>query len=284
MPSVKAPAKILLTGANGYYATHAIKDFLDRGYTVVGTVRSDSKGRELAKVFPEHSERFSYAVVPNIVEPGAFDEVIKKGNFDAVAHAASPVVVPGDFVKPAIDGTVGILHSIKSYGHTVKRVVITSSTVAVYTFQKDIMHNETHWNDYVIKHVEEQGDKADSIMLYIYSKTLAEKAVWKWWSENKQGVTWDLATINPSFMLGAPINAVSSRDQLTSTNAVLSSVLAPHKDLTERAWPVAHVRDIAAVHSALFERTEDVSGRRAIVVASEPSWQDMFLRGPQGGF
>ncbi|CAE6435073.1 unnamed protein product [Rhizoctonia solani] len=280
MPFIQAPAKILLTGANGYYAVHVVKDLLDRGYTVVGTVRSESKGEELVKLFPAHTGKLSYAVVPNILKEGAFDQVIKEGNFDAVAHAASPVVVPGgtieDFVKPAIDGTVGILDSIKAHGQTVKRVIITSSIVAVYTFQKGIKHNETHWNDYIVKLVEEKGDKLPGLYLYVYSKTLAEKAVWKWWSENEKSVEWDLATINPSFMVGAPIHSVTSRDQLSSTNEVLSGLLAPHEDLSERPWAVAHVRDAAIIHSALFEKQENVSRRRVIVAGSEPSWQDMY--------
>ncbi|KDN45795.1 hypothetical protein RSAG8_04628, partial [Rhizoctonia solani AG-8 WAC10335] len=149
MPFIQAPAKVLLTGANGYFAAHAVKDLLERGYTVVGTVRSGPKGEELVKLFPSHAGKISYAVVPNIVKAGAFDQVIKKGNFDAVAHAASPVVVPGgtieDFVRPAIDGTVGILDSIKAHGSTVKRVVVTSSivtTLTSHTFQKDVKHNE----------------------------------------------------------------------------------------------------------------------------------------------
>ena len=33
MPFIQSPAKILLTGANGYFAVHAIKDLLERGYT-----------------------------------------------------------------------------------------------------------------------------------------------------------------------------------------------------------------------------------------------------------
>ncbi|CAE6471759.1 unnamed protein product [Rhizoctonia solani] len=280
MPFVQAPAKILLTGANGYYAAHAVKDLLDRGYTVVGTVRSESKGQELAKLFPKHAEKFSYVVVPDIVPAGAFDQVIKEGNFDAVAHAASPVVslerTIEAYIKPAVDGTVGILDSIKSYGKNIKRVVVTSSMGTVYTSQKDIVHNETHWNELVIKIVEEQGIKADPMMIYVYSKTLAEKAVWKWWSDNKQSVSWDLATINPSMILGAPINAVSSRDQLTSTNGVLGSIAAPHEDLSERTWTINHVRDVVAIHSAIFEQPEDVSGRRVIVAGSQPSWQDMY--------
>ncbi|EUC54216.1 NADPH-dependent methylglyoxal reductase GRE2 [Rhizoctonia solani AG-3 Rhs1AP] len=275
MPFIQSPAKVLLTGANGYYAVYVIKELLERGYTVVGTVRSAPKGEELVKLFPSHNGKFSYAVVPNILKAGAFDQVLKEGNFDAVAHAASPVVVPGgtvqDYVRPAIDGTVGILESIKAHGSTVKRVVITSSIVTTFTFQKD-----THWNEYIIKLVEEKGDSLPSMMLYTYSKTLAEKAVWKWWSENEKTVKWDLATINPSFMVGAPIHSVTSRDQLTSTNEVLSAILAPHQDVSERPWALTHVQDVAVIHSALFENKDSVSGRRVLVVGSQPSWQDTY--------
>ncbi|CCO32266.1 hypothetical protein BN14_06321 [Rhizoctonia solani AG-1 IB] len=259
MPFIQAPAKVLLTGANGYFAVYAIKDLLHRGYTVVGTVRSESKGEELVKLFPSHTGKITYAVVPDIVKKGAFDQVIAEGNFDAVAHAASPVVVPNgtveDYAKPAIEGTVGILDSIKSHGQTVKRV--------------------THWSEFMINLVEQQG--VDTLLTrYSYSKVVAEKAVWKWWSENEKSVSWDLAAINPCFLLGEPIHAVASRDQLSSTNGVLSFILEPHEDLTERPWSIVHVRDAAAIHSAIFERKEDVSKRRVITVGREPSWQDMY--------
>ncbi|CAE6418530.1 unnamed protein product [Rhizoctonia solani] len=280
MPFIQAPAKVLLTGANCYFAVHAIKDLLERGYAVVGTVRSEPKGEELVKLFPSHAGKLSYAVVPNIVKAGAFDQVIKEGNFDAVAHAASPVVVTGgtieDFVRPAIDGTVGILDSIKAHGSTVKRVVVTSSIVTAYTFRNDIKHNETHWNDYIINLIEEKGDNLPSMMLYIYSKTVAEKAVWKWWAENEKNVGWDLAAINPCYIAGAPIHSVTSRDQLSSTNGILSDILAPHQDVSEQPWALNYVGDVAAIHSALFERQENVSGRRVLVAGSQPSWQDAY--------
>ncbi|CCO33188.1 NADPH-dependent methylglyoxal reductase GRE2 [Rhizoctonia solani AG-1 IB] len=127
----------------------------------------------------------------------------------------------------------------------------------------------------MINLVEQQGVRA-LVALYSYSKVVAEKAVWKWWSENEKSVSWDLAAINPCLLLGEPIHAVTSRDQLSSTNAVLSLILQPHEDLTEKPWPIVHVRDAAAIHSAIFERKEDVSKRRVITVGGEPSWQDMY--------
>ncbi|CAE7117087.1 unnamed protein product [Rhizoctonia solani] len=135
---------------------------------------------------------------------------------------------------------------------------------------------KTHWNEYVIKLVEEKGDDSPSMMPYIYSKTVAEKAAWKWWAENEKTVDWDLATINPPYMVGAPIHSVTSRDQLTSTNGVLSAIATPHENLSERPLAIAHVRDVAIIHSALFEKQGSVSGRRVFVAGSQPSWQDLY--------
>ena len=79
MPNVKAPAKILVTGANGYIAVWTVKDFLDSGYIVRGTVRSEQKAVHLRKIFQKEVEegRLEFAVVPDITQPGAFDEVVK---------------------------------------------------------------------------------------------------------------------------------------------------------------------------------------------------------------
>jgi len=49
------------------------------------------------------------------VQEGAFDEVVK--GVDAVVHTASPfhfkVTHPNELIEPAINGTVGVLKSIK---------------------------------------------------------------------------------------------------------------------------------------------------------------------------
>ncbi|KAF8601901.1 NAD-P-binding protein [Ceratobasidium sp. AG-I] len=278
MPFINSPAKILLTGANGYFATYAVKDLLERGYTVVGTVRSEKKGEELVKLYTQYAGRFSYAVVPDIIKPGGFDQVIKEGNFDGVAHAASPVVIPNatadDYFRPAIDGTTGILESIKSHGPTVKRVVLTSSAVAVFHYQKGVKHTEAHWNETILKIVEEKGDKAAGPELYVASKTLAEKAAWKFMDDNKDKIKFDLVAVNPSY---APINAVSSRDELTSTNMIFSTIRTPRPDseLVETAYNFIHVKDMAALHSISFSRP-DAAGHRVFGIAADASWQDIY--------
>ncbi|KAG8716707.1 methylglyoxal reductase (NADPH-dependent) gre2, partial [Ceratobasidium sp. 394] len=275
MSAIQAPAKILFTGANGYFATYAIKDLLERGYTVVGTVRSTSKGEELVKIHSKFGDRFTYAVVPDIVKAGAFDEVIKQGKFDGVAHAASPVVV-ADYIRPAVDGTVGILDSIKQHGPTIKRVVLTSSALAAAQY-KPILHTEAHWNETAIKAVEEKGSKASGGELYSASKTYAEKAAWKFIDENKGKIGFDLVAVLPSYILGAPIHPVTSRDQLTSTNMVLSTVRTPRPDseLGNTAYHMVYAQDIATLHSLSFSVPE-ASGHRVFGVGAEPTWQDIY--------
>ena len=82
MPSV------LVTGANGFLAFHVVRTLLDRGYTVVGTVRSESKSNILRRKLG--SDRLDFAVVEDITAPGAFDAVLKSHQFDAVLHTSSP--------------------------------------------------------------------------------------------------------------------------------------------------------------------------------------------------
>ena len=90
MPPVAAPAKVLVSGANGFIAVWVVKDLLDAGYTVRGTVRSEAKGSHLLKTFKSAVDagKLELIVVPDITEPGAFNEAVK--GVDAIEHTASP--------------------------------------------------------------------------------------------------------------------------------------------------------------------------------------------------
>jgi nucleoside-diphosphate-sugar epimerase len=70
------------------------------------------------------------------------------------------------------------------------------------------------------------------------------------------------------------MHVVASRDQLTSTNMVASSIRPPRPDseLKDTAYNFVHVKDMAALHSAAFSRA-DAAGHRVIGVAADASWQ-----------
>ena len=88
MVAISSPAKVLVTGANGYLATWVVKKYLEAGYSVRGTVRSLSKSAFLSDKFARYGDRFELVVVEDITKDGAFDEAVK--GVDAIAHTASP--------------------------------------------------------------------------------------------------------------------------------------------------------------------------------------------------
>lgn len=65
MPAVTS-GKVLVTGANGYIAIWLVQQLLDQGYSVRGTVRSESKGKHLKETFAKYGERFEFVVVDDI--------------------------------------------------------------------------------------------------------------------------------------------------------------------------------------------------------------------------
>ena len=60
MTVVKSPAKVLVTGANGFIAVWIVQVLIERGYSVAGTVRSESKGTYLKEKF---GDKFEFVVL-----------------------------------------------------------------------------------------------------------------------------------------------------------------------------------------------------------------------------
>ena len=88
MVAISSPAKVLVTGANGYLATWVVKKYLEAGYSVRGAVRSLKKSAFLNDIFAQYGDRFELVVVEDITKNGAFDEAVK--GVEAIAHTASP--------------------------------------------------------------------------------------------------------------------------------------------------------------------------------------------------
>jgi nucleoside-diphosphate-sugar epimerase len=103
MVAISPPAKVLVTGVNGYLATWVTKKYLEAGYSVRGTVRSLSKSAFLDDKFGHYGNRFELVVVEDITKDGAFDEAVR--GVDAIAHTASPFRI--NFTNP--DGILDFL-------------------------------------------------------------------------------------------------------------------------------------------------------------------------------
>ncbi|KIO32648.1 hypothetical protein M407DRAFT_18408 [Tulasnella calospora MUT 4182] len=282
MPIASPPAKVLVTGASGFIAAWVCKTLLDKGYSVVGTVRSESKGDYLKDLFKDFGDKFSYIIVKDIDKEGAFDQAVV--GVDAVEHTASPVTFfaedPKDIIDPAIHGTVGILESIKKYAPTVKRVVLTSSIASIYHAKDNLNYDETDWNVDAPKAVEQLGRDTPGQVMYSASKVLAERGAWEFVEKNKGSINFDLVAINPSFVWGPPIQQVRTVKELNETLGFFhehTSTQNPPKtkeELTIQSSSV-DVRDVALAHVVALTNGE-AAGERFIVNSSSFTYQDVL--------
>lgn len=68
---------VLVTGASGFVASHIIRQFLQAGYKVRGSVRSESSAEKVRRTHSNYAAALSFAFVEDISVPGAFDEAVK---------------------------------------------------------------------------------------------------------------------------------------------------------------------------------------------------------------
>ncbi|KZV76077.1 NAD-P-binding protein [Peniophora sp. CONT] len=278
MPAVAPPARALVTGANGFVAAWVVRAYLEEGYSVVGTVRSASKGNHLKKQFASFGDKFEVKVVEDITAPGAFDDAVK--GVEIVAHTASPFYMNAktahELIDPAVRGTTGVLESILKNGTSVRRVVITSSVAAILNPPNGGALDETSWNVNHPKEVEAKGADASGSAKYCASKALAERSAWDFVQQHQP--SWDLVTINPSLVLGPPIHEVSSLDNLNESLKQLYDVLYKNtmdtKALSENWSQWVNVRDVAKAHM-LAAKTPAAGGERFILNYEKFYWQDM---------
>ena len=285
MPAIQPPARVLVTGANGYIAVWVVRTLLERGYSVRGTVRSADKGEFLKKLFSSYGDKLEVFIVEDITKEGAFDEAVK--GMDAIEHTASPFHFnaddPKDLIGPAVNGTVGVLKSTLKHGSSVKRVVVTSSCASVLE-ERDTptVFSEKDWNEKAIREVKEQGRQASNAAKYRASKTLAEKAAWEFHDQNKSSISWDLSVLNPPFVFGPGIHETAGATALnTSAQMWYNNVAHPTSNgatnefLAKTGSEWIDVRDLAEAHALAIEK-EAAGGERIIVSQGVWKWQDFI--------
>ena len=235
---------VMITGATGYVAGWVVKRLLDEGLTVHAPIRSP-ENKEKTKYLDRLAENSKGSIKyfkADLLTEGSYDEAME--GCELVVHTASPFInsvkdAQKDLVDPALKGTINVLESVNKTT-TVKRVVLTSSCVAMYGDAKDTLDypnqimTEEIWN----------STSSVNQSPYNYSKTVAEKKAWE--IANAQD-RWKLVTINPSFVMGPALNA-------TTTTSESYSVLKQMGDgsfktgVPKLGAGVVDVRDVAEAH------------------------------------
>lgn len=245
---------IVVTGATGLIAKHTIGELVKRGYGVRGTLRRMDKAEDVRRAVTRlggDPANVSFDVA-DLLDDDGWDAAV--AGSEIVMHTASPFPIqqpdnPDDVIRPALDGTLRVLKAATRAG--VKRVVLTSSTVAIF-----------YGSGLPVGHIYSEADFTDEtrkdITPYIKSKTIAEKAAWQF-VKSTPGAP-ELAVVNPGFVQGPALDA----DLSTSHELYRVMARGLYPAAPRIRFPVCDVRDVAAAHiEAAFRR--EAAGQRYLI-------------------
>ncbi|PHH63092.1 hypothetical protein CDD81_6337 [Ophiocordyceps australis] len=277
MTAIPQGSLVLVTGVNGYIASHVALELLERGFRVRGTVRHDYKAEYMHAVFDEkYGAAFETLVVAEMSLPGAFDEAVQ--GCAAVMHVASDLTLnpdPWQVIPLVVSGVANAL-SAAARCPSIKRFVYTSSSAAITApiANKKFHINSTMWNqaDIDLAWAPPPYTEHRKLAVYAASKTLAEQACWDFVRQQ-----------NPPFVLNAVlpncnIGKILSTKQPASTGGWYNKMWHGDADILHLLWhfPPQHyvnVTDTALLHvAALLE--EDVVGERLLAFAGPFNWND----------
>ncbi|OAP57164.1 hypothetical protein AYL99_07902 [Fonsecaea erecta] len=259
---------ILITGISGFVASHIAHTFLEAGYRVRGTVRSERSIAGIKQAHAKYADQLSFIIVPDMAATDALNEAVK--GVTGVVHTANPFILnPKDneeeLLKPSINGILNVLRAGATQGSILRRIVLTASFACVLDLSQGLRpgytYTELDWNPATY---EEAKNSSNGGFTYCAAKALAEKAAWEWIKENKP--SFSFTAINPPWIFGPSLAGIRSLDHLNeSTEAIWKLVKGTAKEVPPIDFAgFADVRDVALAHLRAYE-LEEAGGQRFIV-------------------
>ena len=280
-PSIPVGSLTVVTGANGFIASHVVDQLLQAGYRVRGTVRSAVRAAWVLNYFNNKygAGKFELIEVPEMGEPGAFDEAVKGAS--GYIQMATPVMQSYD-PNVAVPNVVnGVLNGLKAAATEpgLKRFVLTSSSTAAVSPQpnKEFSVDDKTWNDEVVKKawISPYEGVQKKLDVYTATKTESEKAAWKWVEENKPSFV--LNAVLPNANMGKVLDPPSQG--APSTVGWLKALwegFEGNKDLAENPPQYyVNVQDTARIHVAALIYP-DVENERLFAWAHPYNWNDIL--------
>lgn len=296
---------VLLTGGTGFLGYTILLDLLQHGYRVRVAARSDGK---IAKVRAAPSivaldppaTQLMFVVVPDMAAPDAYDEAMQ--NVDLIIHAAAPLhvdhpsVASGSersleeaFVTACVQGNLGILKSARDKGKTVRRIVMTSSTVAIAPaeFFSDAAAAAQRDGEGVIRGPETRipvpvPPYKSQLHAYCAAKTASLEAAENFVKD--QALHFDLISVMPSLIFGKDelgtgtdstrmlMYRLISQDTTANTTSDGDNLSDTKPGEIAAVGNAVLCTDVARAH--VLALNPDVEGNQSFVPNTDAKWED----------
>ncbi|XP_051134082.1 cinnamoyl-CoA reductase 1-like [Andrographis paniculata] len=248
-----------VTGASGFIGSWIVYFLLRRGYAVRATVKDIQDEKET-----KHLESMEGADESRLrlfqIDLLDYDSIVAAvAGASGVIHVASPCTIDfsrdpeRELLNPAREGTVNVLKAAKENG--IRRVVITSSISAMtprVSGLPEAVGDENCWSD--------EDYCRSKELWYPLSKTIAEKAAWKFAKE--EGL--DIVVVNPGIVLGPMIPPSVNASMLVTLFVIQGKIPDVPVD---HFMGFVHVKDVALAHILLYENPS-AAGRYLCVEAA----------------
>lgn len=273
---------VLITGATGHLGFRVLRYALEYGYKVRAAVRSEAKADIIrsnsALKGMNKSDNLSFIVVPDILAAGAYDKATDGVKY--VIHVASPIPLsdsPSEdlerhFIRPAVQGTLGMFESARKAG-TVSRIVVTSSVVAIVP-QGALRapSGETYTADSRLP--TDEGPYANSFHAYGASKIAAFNRAEEWMKREKPA--FDAIHVHPSYIVGRDDLVDSTGPFQTGTNFLPLNIALGRPAPVPVGNQYNSVNDTARVH--VLSLDDKIEGNQSFICSTSGSdgfdWND----------
>ena len=257
--------RVLVTGLSGFIGSHTAVKLLEKGYGVRGTVRNKDKGARVAAQICKAAGKPADAielVEAELTSDSGWEVAVQDCRY--IQHIASPVPLepPKDREGLVPEARAGAMRVLKAgFGAGAERIVMTSSIASMIGQRKRPKYfkfGEDAWSD----------PEWDRQSAYPVSKTRAELSAWAY--VQAQGLEDKFVTVNPGMVFGPdPFENGSSSLQVVRALMNKDFPRAP-----KLAFPIADVRDVAAIHVAAMTK-KGTGGRRLIAAGNTLSFKEM---------
>jgi dihydroflavonol-4-reductase len=236
---------VVVTGVNGHIGNNLARQLIDSGYKVRGTVRSMDKAPDLDMEFVE----------ADVLNPDDWNRVLEGAT--GLFHLATIYATSGDgqlIIDTANKGTENVFRAAALCG--IKRVVYTSSVAAIGSTPKNVVKDESNWND-------------NFSLPYTRAKTESERRAW----ELAKELDIDLRVINPSGVLGGSFSRPTP-----STDIIGDAMKGKYPVVPKIPLAFVHVEDVATAHRLAYE-IDEAHGRYVLAPYQDGTIHDLLKRG-----